>query len=247
MRSAVKYRYLTETPLKGLELPPDNRGTKEKPFIYPHQFEALLEFMPEPYATMVYTATWTGLRVSELLALKWRNIRPDSIAVERRYCRGDWSKTKTSASAAYIAVDPKVIERIHSLKSLIVDIRAGLATRHYRVVKSDGPDDLVFQSLKDGRPMNDGNILRRAIKPAADRLGLRNVNWRCLRTSCATWMVRAGADPKSVQGQMRHSRITTTMEIYAQVVPEGQREAVNQVADWARKSVLDAGTKPVTP
>ena len=43
------------------------------------------------------------------------------------------------------------------------------------------------------------------------------------RTSCATWMVKAGADPKSVQGQMRHSRISTTMDIYAQFVPEGQR------------------------
>jgi site-specific recombinase XerD len=67
-------------------------------------------------------------------------------------------------------------------------------------VKSDGPDDLVFQSLKEGKPMNDGNILNRFIKPAAKALKLRRVNWRSLRTSCATWMVRGGADPKSVQG-----------------------------------------------
>jgi integrase len=36
----------------------------------------------------------------------------------------------------------------------------------------------------------------------------------------------AGADPKSVQGQMRHSRITTTMDIYAQHAPESQRRAM---------------------
>jgi len=46
-----------------------------------------------------------------------------------------------------------------------------------------------------------------------------HVNWRCLRTFHATWLVQAGADPKSVQAQRRHSRISTTMEIYAQIEP----------------------------
>src|ERR1700726_2469481 len=52
--------------------------------------------------------------------------------------------------------------------------------------------------------MNDQNILKRHIQPAARKMGLPFVNWRCLRTSHATWLVQAGADPKSVQGQMRH-------------------------------------------
>jgi site-specific recombinase XerD len=59
-------------------------------------------------------------------------------------------------------------------------------------------------------------------------------------------MVQAGADPKSVQGQMRHSRISTTMDIYAQFVPEGQRRAVEQMNEYAKRSILEAGTKPVT-
>jgi hypothetical protein len=37
--------------------------------------------------------------------------------------------------------------------------------------------------------------------------------------SHATWMVEAGTNPKDAQGQMRHSRISTTMDIYAQFVP----------------------------
>jgi len=206
----------------------------------------MLELMPEPYSTMLYVAVWTGLRVSELLALKWRNIHRDSLTVERRYCRGDWSTPKTKSSGATISVDNAVIARIHHLKTLTVNVKAGFATRHYKVVKSAEPEDLVFQSVKDGRPMNDGNILRRFIKPAAQKLKLENVNWRCLRTSCATWMVQAGADPKSVQGQMRHSRISTTMDIYAQFVPEGQRRAVEQMNEYAKRSILEAGTKPVT-
>jgi integrase len=246
MRSAVKYHYIVESPLKALELPRDNREVREKPFIYPAQFQALVELMDEPYATMVYVAAWTGLRVSELLGLKWRDIHEDCISIERRFCRGDWSQPKTKNSAGRVAVDPEVIARIQRLKTLTVDVRAGRAVRHFQVVKKDGPDDLVFQSVKDGKPMNDGNILRRFIKPAAEKLKLPNANWRCLRTSCATWMVRAGADPKSVQGQMRHSRISTTLEIYAQFVPQGQRDAVMQMGEYAKRAILEAGTKPVT-
>jgi integrase len=225
--------------MEGLKLPPDKRPRRAKPFISPEQFSALVELIPEPYATALYVGVWTGLRVSELLGLKWRCVRPDSIAIEERFCRGDWAAPKTDASAAPIAVEAHVIARIERLKRLTVDVRAGRATRHYKVVKAAGPDDLVFQSVKDGKPMRDGNILKRFVKPAADTLGLR-VNWRCLRTSHATWLVQAGADPKSVQGQMRHSRISTTMDIYAQIVPTAQRRAVEKLSQFVRESVRKA-------
>jgi len=55
------------------------------------------------------------------------------------------------------------------------------------------------------------------------------VNWRSLRSSYATWLIEAGATPKDVQGQMRHSRIATTMDIYAQFVPESQQRAINKM------------------
>jgi len=44
--------------------------------------------------------------------------------------------------------------------------------------------------------MRDNNILTRFIKPAARKIGLPFVNWRCLRTSHATWPKLAGADVK---------------------------------------------------
>jgi len=81
--------------------------------------------------------------------------------------------------------------------------------------------------------MNDQNILKRHLQPAARKLGLPFVNWRCLRTSHATWLVQAGADPKSVQDQMRHSRIQTTLDVYAQSVSSSQRRALEQLAAFA--------------
>ena len=97
--------------------------------------------------------------------------------------------------------------------------------------------------------MRDNNILTRFIKPAGRKLGIGFVNWRSLRTSHATWLVQAGADPKSVQGQMRHSRISTTMDIYAQFVPESQRRAIDKMMAMVdeRRAALDSAATKAPP
>jgi integrase len=239
--SAVRYGLLIKNPVEGVQLPPDKRGRrKKKPHITPEQFDELVNEIPEPYATMVYVAIYTGLRVSELAALKWNDVGFDSITIDERYCRGDWSQPKSDASNATIGVDRCVIERIHRLKLLTVSVRAGSAIRKHKVVKSDGPDDLVFQSVRDGKPLRDNNILCRFIKPAGRKLGFGFVNWRSLRTSRATWMIEAGANPKDVQGQMRHSRIQTTLDIYAQFVPESQRRAVEKTSQMVATRIAAA-------
>jgi len=110
-------------------------------------------------------------------------------------------------------------------------VKAGRAKRRYRVVKSDGPEDLVFQSLIKAGPMRDNSVLTRHIKPAARKLGLGFVNWRCLRTSRATWLKMVGADVKDAQAQLWHSRASTTLDLYQQFVPESQRRAVDRLTD----------------
>jgi len=250
LKRAIRHRLLVKNPIEGLELPRAARGRiTQKPIISYEQCEQLLASLPEPYATMVYVAIWAGLRVSELIALRWEDVHADALTIDERCCRGDWGAPKSNASNATIGVDVEVIERICRLKNLTVEVKAGRATRRYKVVKADGPKDLVFQSIKDGRPMRDNAILSRFIKPAARKLGLPFVNWKCLRTSRATWLIQAGANPKDVQGLMRHSRISTTMDIYAQMVPDSQRQAIAKVtamvaAQRAEKELLALTASP---
>jgi len=81
--------------------------------------------------------------------------------------------------------------------------------------------------------MSDQNILRRHLRPVAAKLGIdtQKVTWRALRRSYGTWMAEAGANPKDITAQMRHSRISTTMAIYAQFVPESQQRGVAKMMD----------------
>jgi len=230
LNAARQYNLLITNPVEGVRMPPDRRGKKRsKPYLSPELFDRLLVEIQEPYASMVFVAIYTGLRVSELAGLRWNDLGDNTITIDERYCRGDWGSPKSESSNATIPVKQCVVERIHRLKLLTVHVRAGPAVRKYKVVKADGPNDLIFQSVRDGKPIRDNNILVRFIKPAGRKLGLDWVNWRCLRTSHATWLKIAGADVKDAQAQMRHSRASTTLDIYQQFVPESQRRVVDRL------------------
>ena len=244
--SAVTYGLLVKNPIEAVRLSPGKKGNRIKPYIDPVKFLALLSLIREPYATMVYVAVYTGLRASELIGLKWKNVHADSITVEERYCRGEWGRPKSAASNATIAVNRSVIERIHWLKTVTVEVKAGPAVRRYAAIKGIGPDDLVFASVVKGVPMRDNNILCRFIKPAARRLEMGWVNWQVLRRSYATWLKLAGADVKDAQALMRHSRVTTTLEIYQQFVPESHRRAVDKLGELAGTGLVNSAVpKPV--
>jgi integrase len=47
-------------------------------------------------------------------------------------------------------------------------------------------------------------------------------------------MIEAGANRKDTQAQMRHERLSTTMDIYAQHVPTSQRRAVTKTMEMVR-------------
>ena len=82
--------------------------------------------------------------------------------------------------------------------------------------------------------VRDNNILTRFLKSAARQMGLGWVTWRCLRTSHAVWLKLAGADVKDAQVQMRHSRASTTLDIYQQFVPESQQRVVAKLSSLSR-------------
>lgn len=45
---------------------------------------------------MIYVCVHSALRVSELLGRRWEDVAADSLTIDERFCRGDWSVPKTS-------------------------------------------------------------------------------------------------------------------------------------------------------
>ncbi|MEU6992317.1 tyrosine-type recombinase/integrase [Streptomyces sp. NPDC046465] len=91
----------------------------------------------------------------------------------------------------------------------------------------DDPEDHVFVT-RTGRPLLAENLyltLKRVIK--AEELG--RMNLKGLRKSCGTLLVHLKAHPRVIKAILRHSRIATTLDIYAEALDPDVIEAVAQL------------------
>jgi integrase len=138
---------------------------RERRILTDGEFLQLLKALPPLIQLMITTAVSTGLRVSEVLGLKWRaiDLARSRVSVEERYYRGDTDVPKSLSS-----------ERNLSL---------GYLDKAYcRLKPPDAkPEDYVFEER--GEPLDDREILKNYIRPAAKRLGLYFVGfgWHSFR------------------------------------------------------------------
>jgi integrase len=140
------------------------------------------------------TAAFTGLRMGELLALRWRDVdfAAATIRVRASYYLGQLTTPKSGKVRA-VPMAPDVAISL-----------AQLGRRPHWV----GDDDLVFAGEAGG--YLDGSALRRRYKDALSRAALRPLRFHDLRHTFGTRMITK-ADVRRVQEWMGHADITTTM------------------------------------
>ncbi len=161
----------------------------------------------------------TGLRVSELLALRWSDV--DFENLELRVTRSIWHQVvgncKTEASAKPVPMDSYMAEDL-------------LRWRRQSVYSSN--DDYVFASetMKGKQPYWPDNLMKRHIKPVAKANGIhKNIGWHTFRHSFGTLLKANGEDVKTVQELLRHANSRITLDVYTQAVNSNKRAAQSKV------------------
>ena len=227
LTKAVILRMLPYNPCEGVVLP---KATKYKATIYTVQeMNHLLDvargtdmFIP------VLLATNLGLRRGEVLALKWEHIDFDNAIVhicENKVITENGALTKAPKSAAGI-------RDITLGASVLRELKYAHA-QYNRNKLAMGPafkdSGLVF-SQEDGgayRPESLTKMWNRFL----DNHQLKHVRFHDLRHSCATALLEAGVDPKTVQNRLGHSDITMTLNIYAHCTQNMDRNAAQKLDD----------------
>jgi integrase len=181
------------------------------------EFKALVGQLVEPFKTMVITIACLGLRVCELMALKWGDVCFEKlqIRIQRSIVAGEVNLTKNDASETTLPLDPEL---------------AGVLLEHRILSVYNADSDFVFCTCT-GHPMWKDTVLARVLKPAATAAGIGNIGWHTFRHSYRVWLKQFKA-PLDVQKQlMRHANLKTTVEIYGieSEVPDEMREANGQV------------------
>jgi integrase len=166
-------------------------------------------------------AAGTGLRLGELLGLRWSDLTDGALTVRRSYARaegGGWAmaepKTRRSRRTVMLpAVARDGLDRQSEQQAAAKDA-AGSAWQ-----------DRAGQIFTDavGRPLHP-TAVSHSFRVVADRLGLP-VRLHDLRHTAATLMLGAGVPLKLVSETLGHSSIAVTADVYAHVTPELRREA----------------------
>src|SRR5256885_11026731 len=110
---------------------------------------------------MCIVAMCLGLRVSEILGLRWNDIDWEGLrlAVRHAYVYGQQGDVKTQASHRWMPLDRSLAERLRQHK-----------TRLAPLAKSD---DWVFANPETGKPYWPGRIQENWLVPAAEKAGDR--------------------------------------------------------------------------
>lgn len=103
-----------------------------------------------------------------------------------------------------------------------------VALRKWRELRPGGPDELVF-ATRNKKPLSDGNLLKRYVYPACDRLKIPRVSWHMFRHLHGTLLSQLGVPVAVAQAQLGHADPRITLSIYTHVLPDAQRDAVQRL------------------
>lgn len=161
----------------------------------------MLAILPEPAATVVATAAFTGARKGELRAFLWENYDGFEIRVMKSAWRSHVDEPKRPKSKAAIPV-------LTRLKVFL--------DRH-RVACGNPARGFIFTN-NVGKPMNLEALARDVIRPALAEARMEWHGWHAFRRGLATNLHRLGISDKVIQQILRHANVTTTMNIYVKTV-----------------------------
>ncbi len=203
-RRAQRVYGLDANPVAQLEKHPQ-RSSGDIEVLAPEEVWALVRNAGSELDGAIFlAAAFTGLRMGELLALRWRDVDfAGSVIRVRSSWAGGQLTTPKSGKVRSVPLAP--------------DVAAALAKLLVRD-NWTGDDDLVFAS-ETGTYLAD-SALRIRYKAALQRAGLRNLRFHDLRHTFGTRMI-AKADVRCVQEWMGHADVQTTMK-YLHYAPRAE-------------------------
>jgi integrase len=166
------------------------------------------------------TAITTGLRIGELLAMRWENLEwasgryfvKETLSRARYGYKGGFTAPKTEGSAQSVDLTPACQEALRGHHKRQSELKLTMGADY-------ADQGLVFCTAK-GKPYDHKNVIHRQFHSALEDAGLRRIRFHDLRHTTASILINQGAPPKSIQRQLRHASIETTFDTYGHLFPE---------------------------
>jgi integrase len=196
----------------------------------------------EPSAFGINLALFTGVRLGELLGLKWENVDFENkrIFIKETVSRlknfdessinattlQSKKSTKTQSSKRSIDLIDKLCEDLMAYKKIQDDVKIKFS--------SFNPEGFVFINKTGGilDPRTYQDIFKRHIKTA----GVQDANFHSLRHTFATRAIEQGMDILVLSKILGHAQPSTTLNKYGHALPDHKRESMNKLCELYQSS-----------
>jgi len=195
----------------------------------PVEIKALIDGLAIRESTLVLLAASTGLRQSEIFGLKWRDIdfERGTMSVIRSIVYGVVGPCKTESSQKPVPMHPTLADALIQWRNRCTYTK---------------PEDWIFASkrYRGRRPYWGQAILRKYIRPAAQRVGIqKRFGWHTFRHTYSTLLRSVGTEFKVMQELLRHSSFRSTLDVYTQAVTPAKHAAQAAVISLVFSSAKD--------
>lgn len=233
-KHAIRAGYLDSNPLKDVLIPNKPANKKEVDIINDDDLKKIIDVMLNPtdrgrwdledtafcgkaYAMAVYIGRYTGLRISEVLALKKSDfdLKNNQLTVQRRIEYANLKRSEMYFSKSLKTKSSK--KKIEISKHLSEHLKKWFAYNPYELVICHMNGDFITPSA-----------MQEGIRSAGKRAGVK-LHFHMLRHTYATELMMSGANPMVVKDLLRHSKVNTTWDVYTHPQRDDQREALDNL------------------
>lgn len=156
---------------------------------------------------------YSGMRISECLALRYGDIRDNTIHLTRQLYEGETKSPKYN-SKREIPMHPKLIEAFEIHK----------AWHQEEMLKNEYETDYIFTTMHG--TLYDVRDLRRAFARFYKRKGIEQKGFHVYRATFCTKLCEAGAPLEVASKILGHKSMEVTAKHYALVRTESKRDAI---------------------
>jgi integrase len=228
---AMRWRYLTiqRNPMSLIEIPGASRRVRKIVLVPTAKYQMLLPKLPQHCRVMVTLAMCLGLRISEILGLRWEDVDLEGgkLQIRRSVVGGRAENTKTDASEDELPLHPQLVQVLREW------------------LEAEKPvEGWLFGNLDTGKPFHADTMRQRHLnKAAADpEIGLPKLGWHAFRHTYRANLSETGLPLEVQQKLMRHADIAMTTKYGRNSMLTVTRPANARIVEM----VMEGGQKKIT-
>lgn len=221
-QDATIWGYLTRNPAHGIS--PPKRDSKEIRILSPSNASQLLataQLINDPLYPFIHTALNSGMRLSELKALRWDDIKMEShtIRVDKQIKRKKgggfiFTPPKTEAGKRTIELGQETIAAIK--------VQREMQYKQMSLAGDDWQDHNLIFTTSRGTPLQ-SKYVRRRFYALLEKAGVPKIRFHDLRHTAASLMLNSGIPVIIVSKRLGHSSVSVTLDTYGHFIPEMQQ------------------------